>query len=466
MKHSMIKKIGYLLTAVLLLFCCTSEKESFWHDVEKEEIQSFFKFESSQSRTESFTTDLIQVVINTLCKQGDLLDAVRTYRSKYGIPMWEHSKGIVTENGYRLFVPIYNENNKDEINLIWNFKIYENKLYNFTSKRNPASNIVAEYWKFDYFTIYALGKKTKSGLSFEYVESRSDQNCVNASVTVGEGEYAHTEDKGQHCWSTDDDSESAYADMESDDGSGFPSEIPIEDNGGGGNSGSAGSGGDSNDNTSDLDAALKAKAIFRNSNMTEQNWEIIERMLDKIIATCMGENLYNGLKQKLNGNTLTVQFVDDESSSFHFDGNTNVSGIKLSAINMESNHLMHEMFHAFQAYQETPASYNSANLNLEIEVHYAQYLYLKQQKEYPNSDWEYDYSSDPRLISISNLRDYIDEYGRLIKPELNDVLDCQLLVASEVFKKYPSYAGSKYNQSRIGIENFSNLQTLIINCKK
>ena len=125
MKHSIIKKTGYLLTAVLFLFCCTSEKESFWLDVEKEEIQSFFKFESSQSRTESFTTDLIQVVINTLCKQGDLLDAIRTYRSKYGIPMWEHSVGISVENGYRLFVPIYNKNNKDEINLIWNFKIFE-----------------------------------------------------------------------------------------------------------------------------------------------------------------------------------------------------------------------------------------------------------------------------------------------------------------------------------------------------
>ena len=39
--------------------------------------------------------------------------------------MWEHSVGISVENGYRLFVPNYNENNKDEINLIWNFKIFE-----------------------------------------------------------------------------------------------------------------------------------------------------------------------------------------------------------------------------------------------------------------------------------------------------------------------------------------------------
>lgn len=460
MKHSMIKKTGYLLTAVLFLFCCTSEKESFWHDVEKEEIQSFFKFESSQSRTESFTTDLIQVVINTLCKQGDLLDAVRTYRSKYGIPMWEHSVGISVENGYRLFVPIYNENNKDEINLIWNFKIFKKKLYNFTSKRNPASNIVAEYWKFDYFTIYALGKKPKSGLSFEHVKSRSDQNCVNASVTVGEGEYAHTEYMEQHCWSTDDDSESAYADMESDDGSGFPSEIPIEDSGGGGNSGSTGSGGDSNDDTSDSDAAPKAQAIFRNSNMTEQNWGIIERMLDKIIATCMGENLYNALKEKLNGNTLTIQFQNDKGSSFNYQ----TGAIKLSAINMESNHLMHEMFHAYQAYQETQESYKNSRLNLEIEAHYAQYLYLKKLPEYPGSKWHGAYVIDDRHRSISELEWYINSKGELYDYSTTGMLDTHIEEVVGYFHEIKEYEGFKFDENQKGLSIFENLNVLTKDC--
>ena len=150
MKHSMILKIGCLLTAVLLLFCCTSEKE---------EIQSFFKFEPSQSRTESFTTDLIQVVINTLCKQGDLLDAIRTYRSKYGIPMCGHSVGISIDNGYQLFVPVYKEEMQDEIQTIWHFCVYDSRLCHFTLNR-PQSTIAEEYWKFDYFTTFCFREET------------------------------------------------------------------------------------------------------------------------------------------------------------------------------------------------------------------------------------------------------------------------------------------------------------------
>ena len=462
MKHSMIKKIGYLLTAVLFLFCCTSEKESFWHDVEKEEIQSFFKFESSQSRTENFTTDLIQVVINTLCKQGDLLDAVRTYRSKYGIPMWEHSVGISVENGYRLFVPIYNENNKDEINLIWNFKIFEKKLYNFTSKRNPASNIVAEYWKFDYFTIYALGKKPKSGLSFEYVESRSDQNCVNASVTFGEGEYAHTEYMEQHCWSTDDDSESAYADMESDDGSGFPSEIPIEDSGGGGNSGSTGSGGDSNDNTSDSDATPKAQAIFRNSNMIDANWRVLENMIEKIIENCMGRNLYNGLLEKMNGGTFIIQFKENANGAFGPIG----EGIGITlGMQMESNQLFHEMMHAYRSYQETTDSYNSSKLNGEFEAWYAQYLYTSSLPEYENSKWERRDYSNPQREIIKGLEKYIDKKGFLL-PKINAVdLELHILnVVMPTFRKLYDEEKYPYDYNRETIDNFKNIKKLTEGC--
>lgn len=136
-------------------------------------------------------------------------------------------------------------------------------------------------------------------------------------------------------------------------GDGFPSDIPVEGDGGsggGGNSGSSSPGGDNNDNTSDSGVAPKAQAIFRNSNMTEQNWNVIENMLEKIIENCMGQNLYNGLVEKLNGSTLSIQFVNTDYSSFHFVNGT--SGIKLSSQNVESNHLIHEMFHAFQAYRE------------------------------------------------------------------------------------------------------------------
>ena len=110
----------------------------------------------------------------------------------------------------------------------------------------------------------------------------------------------------------------------------------MEDTGPGGGGGSGGFdsgvpvGGDTGIGTSSgVSVAPKAKVIFRNSRMTDENWEVIENMLEKIIETCMGRNLYNALKEKLNGNTLTIQFVNDKGSSFSFDGST--SGIKLSA---------------------------------------------------------------------------------------------------------------------------------------
>ena len=233
MKHSMIKKIGYLLTAVLFLFCCTSEKESFWRDVEKEEIQSFFKFESSHSRTKSFTTDLIQVVINTLCSQRDLLDAVLKYKNEYGVPLWNHSVGISVENGYQLFVPVHKKGSQDEIQTIWHFGVYDNRLYHFTLNR-PQSTIVEEYWKFDYFTIFALGKKPSSGLYFKDVAlSRSvSENCQSAYVGVEmNGEYEEII-VDVMCWDVDD--SQFLNDGESGGGGGglgnggFPSDVPID----------------------------------------------------------------------------------------------------------------------------------------------------------------------------------------------------------------------------------------------
>lgn len=454
------------MTLFLIFSYCTNEEDLFGNDIEKAYVRSFFDVEALQSsRSVDFTDKLTLLVVNTLCKQENLIDAIRTYKKQYGTPMWKHSVGIATENGYQLFVPIHNENSKDEINFIWNFKIYNNRLYHFTTKRPLNSNIVAEYWKFDYFTIYALGKKPKSGLSFEHVESRTTSECVHASITVGEGEYEHTENKGWHCWQTDD---SAPDDGDTGSGSGgdgFPSDIPVEGDGGsggGGNSGSSSPGGDNNDNTSDSGVAPKAQAIFRNSNMTEHNWNVIENMLEKIIENCMGQNLYNGLVEKLNGSTLSIQFVNTDYSSFHFVNGT--SGIKLSSQNVESNHLIHEMFHAFQAYKETESSYVNAQMNLEIEAHYAQYIYLKNLPEFPGSDWSSNYAMDERHKQIAILELYIFPNGQLHSYMTEDDLDKRMAEVVDTFRTYSEYSALVYNTDRKGENNFKNLKTLTINC--
>ena len=461
MKHSMIKNIGYLLTAVLLLFCCTSEKESFWRDVEKEEIQSFFKFESSQSRTESFTTDLIQVVINTLCKQGDLLDAVRTYRSKYGIPIWEHSKGIATSDGFQLFVPVFNENNPKEIRTIWYFGIYNQTLYHFTRNRPLSDDILEEYWRYDYFTTYALGEKPKNGLIFKSkVNSRAESDdCDDVFVELyyedpytGEN-YYYQDYKGTICWDTPGVGDYKENDPISNE-DGFDSEVPTDTiEGGGGHS-------DNNNNNNSNSVAPMAQSIFRNSNMIDDNWKVIERMIEKIIEDCMGQNLYNGLKQKLNGKTLTIQFQNDKGSSFNY----RTGAIKLSAINMESNHLMHEMFHAYQAYQETQESYKNSRLNLEIEAHYAQYLYLKKLPEYPGSKWHGAYVIDDRHRSISELEWYINSKGELYDYSTTGMLDTHIEEVVGYFHEIKEYEGFKFDENQKGLSIFENLNVLTKDC--
>ena len=206
--------------------------------------------------------------------------------------------------------------------------------------------------------------------------------------------------------------------------------------------------------------APKAQAIFRNSNMIDANWRVLENMLEKIIMDCMGQNLYNGLKQKLNGNTLTIQFQNDKGSSFNYQ----TGAIKLSSINMESNHLFHEMFHAFQVYQETQESYGDAVINLEIEAHYAQYLYLKKLPEYPGSKWTVEWAKPGRPTLTTSLEFYITPKGELIDDENGTQFNGHLKKLINALKKDPDYSGYNYDSSRQGLSNFQTLQILTKGC--
>lgn len=58
---------------------------------------------------------------------------------------------------YNHSVPVYKKESQDEIQTIWHFGVYDNRLYHFTLNR-PQSTIVEEYWKFDCFTLFALSE--------------------------------------------------------------------------------------------------------------------------------------------------------------------------------------------------------------------------------------------------------------------------------------------------------------------
>lgn len=197
--------------------------------------------------------------------------------------------------------------------------------------------------------------------------------------------------------------------------------------------------------------------------MTEENWKIVEGMIEKIMKDCMGNNLYNGLKAKLNGGTLIIQFNEGSGGSFFFGNGT--SGISLGS-QMESNQLVHEMMHAYASYQETESSFNNSVLNGEIEAFYTQYLYVSKLSEYKGSKWEERDVKDIKRKEIRKLVNYVDEKGNLLPSVTEENL--KTFISGTVVKAYRSsrtYKDYSFDSSRSGLNLFNNLRTITANCE-
>ena len=133
---------------------------------------------------------------------------------------------------------------------------------------------------------------------------------------------------------------------------------------------------------------------------------------------------------------------------------------------MESNQLFHEMMHAYRAYQETLSSYKGSNLNGEIEAWYAQYLYTSRLPEYPGSKWEERDNTDPRRIAIINLTRYIDHKGNILPGE--SIVNLENIILTNIVPIFHEndYTADEYpfDYNRPGLENFTNLKKLTLNC--
>jgi hypothetical protein len=207
--------------------------------------------------------------------------------------------------------------------------------------------------------------------------------------------------------------------------------------------------------------APKATKIFRNSNMTLENWKKLEKMIEKIEKDCLGAALYDGLEEKLDGKRLIIQFNSGNDSEFGiYDGSISIS------ILMESNHLFHEMWHVYQAYQETETSFMSSVINQEIETWYSQYLYVNNLPEYQQgSKWANLYKSDIGKY-IRRLEKYIDNNGNLKPGKTELELEIYLLNGPVNIFKHPNspYKDYIYDGERDGLQNFKNLKELSKDC--
>lgn len=208
-------------------------------------------------------------------------------------------------------------------------------------------------------------------------------------------------------------------------------------------------------------AAPNAMKLFRNSSMTIQNWETIEKMIVKIINNCLGKGLYDGLATVLKDKKLIIEFNNSGNTSW-FNFSTGTISLDMTG---ESNRLFHEMWHAYQAYQETPKSWDKSKLNNEIEAWYAQYLYLKDLPEYSyQTHWSKIYNDTDLGKAIQNISVYIDHKGRDNKSEY--LIYSYLVGIEQLFREMPEYSEKLYpfDYERGSISNFKNLRNLSHNC--
>ncbi|MBQ7140635.1 MAG: hypothetical protein IJO32_03950 [Bacilli bacterium] len=166
----------------------------------------------------------------------------------------------------------------------------------------------------------------------------------------------------------------------------------------------------------------------------------------------------------MNGNTFYIS-IDSNSNNGSFgsiESANNSVGITLGK-QMDSSQLLHEMMHAYRAYNETPETYNASTLNGEIEAQYAQYVYNKKLQEQGDTPV---IVYNARRAAIIKLEVLIDHKGNLLSGRTINELNKQINNILTAFNRTSTYSQSKYkyDDSREPLSNFSNLQTITSDC--
>ena len=116
--------------------------------------------------------------------------------------------------------------------------------------------------------------------------------------------------------------------------------------------------------SSDYRGALSKRIFSNKSNLTKEQWEKVEKMLDSINHDCMGGRLVGAL----NGNNIQLIYDSSLKSLGRLDHDTKQFRVKsFGDINMLEVTILHELFHT----QQTPNP--QGKLNLEIEAHLITY---------------------------------------------------------------------------------------------
>lgn len=212
---------------------------------------------------------------------------------------------------------------------------------------------------------------------------------------------------------------------------------------------------------SDSSSTTPAGSIFQKTATQDSLlWQITENMLVRIMEDCLGDGLYSLLKEKVKNNKINLEFDFGKGYSYNWGKNTLHVGLE----DLDSNKLLHEMFHALQVTQEPISSFESSMMNREIEAHYAQYLYLQRSVEWTEKKKE-EYIKSQRLRATASLKQFVNHQGVVITREL-DFFHCYLsenIVSAFRQEGYSDYPFKEYSDI---FNIFPTIKLITKNCDK
>lgn len=431
-----------LLAFLLVLHSCLQEDAFLFENA---------KDEAAATRNMGGVDERVWLIEATMEKIDKEKPFMKNFCQRYGVPMWEYTDVYQEMEGEAAFfwVPLYHPDYPREIQAVWFFILKDGLLtYGPLERSNPHIQALEQEWMFDLLSFKAFGEENASGLVFKDPPQTRGAEYGKVGVECKEA-YATIEYEGKE--------ETVLLDIRCRDLYGWieTTESSFKNEELGGNDGSSGSGvpivGGGN-------KAEKAKAIFKNENMSDETWENVEKMLDKIMQDCMGKNAYNTLKNIINSREIekiNLQFKDQESSSFDVNGTNYTITLGLKS---PSNHMFHEMIHALQILIQGTVKYHDREINNEIEAHYVQYLYVKDLPEYntSNSKFAQMYNETDRGIAIRDLNKLIKKATKTKTYEAVDSFIEEVVL--DAFRKDEEYGKPNYDYDP-DVKGANNFQT-------
>ncbi len=392
----------------------------------------------------------LSYIVPALQTVDSIAPFVADFKEDYGMPLWNFAFINEGEEESCYFIPVWSSNDSKKISKVWVFGITEEQISYapFRYEDNPDNSD----WKFlfDLLTYYVFGMDNDLGVALQAVAQTREWITISSCWDV----YAHTELTGwiykyRNCidrvyWIDASSNTGGHGGT----GAGtLPGEVI-----GGGASGNSGS----NENTS-----FQAKDIFENNNFMESNWKVLDLILEEITDDCMGQQLYNGISNALDGDKISIQIVD--SSNPGYDWTQGV--FTLNVEYLTSDVFFHELFHLYQTMQEMPYSFETSLLNREIEAHYAQFIYL-QKPTWSDEEYRSKFESSPRGASMKFLHSVLDESGNIKEKSLESMLNIIITeYVLKAFRKNETYNSYSFNIENNGVEIFQNLNKLTKGCK-